>query len=288
MARIRTIKPDFWTDEKIVELSFEARLFFIGSWNFADDNGNLQRSARKLKMQIFPADAIDCEPLIQSLMAHGLFSEYEVNSEKYLHIKGFKAHQVINRPSKTGLPVPESGSSPTPLTDDSLTEGKGREVEGKGRERNGMEEEKVLVVPTPASEETPAPPISEIVPNSRAAAISILMRRNGVEGCNSANPIVQEWAANPKVTDDLLLTAADMAKKREVLRPGPNYLKPIIEQLLNPPRPKPNEDAWKRTPKGVEGKASELGICARPGETHDTLRERCESELRKRAQGVAA
>ena len=132
MARIRTIKPDFWTDEKIVELSFEARLFFIGSWNFADDNGNLQRSAKKLKMQIFPADAIDCEPLIQSLMAHGLLSEYEVNGEKYLHIKGFTTHQVINRPSKTGLPVPGSGSTPTPLTDDSLTEGKGRE--GKGKE----------------------------------------------------------------------------------------------------------------------------------------------------------
>jgi hypothetical protein len=139
MARIRTIKPDFWTDEKIVELSFEARLFFIGSWNFADDNGNLQRSARKLKMQIFPADAIDCEPLIQSLMTHGLFREYEVNGEKFIHIKGFKAHQVINRPSKTGLPVPDSGSSPTPLTESSLTEGKGEEGSRKGKEGNGKE-----------------------------------------------------------------------------------------------------------------------------------------------------
>jgi hypothetical protein len=138
MARIRTIKPDFWTDEKIVELSFEARLFFIGSWNFADDNGNLQRSAKKLKMQIFPADAIDCEPLIQSLMAHGLFREYEVNGETFIHIKGFKAHQVINRPSKTGLPVPESGSTPTPLTECSLTEGKGVGREGNGKERKGV------------------------------------------------------------------------------------------------------------------------------------------------------
>jgi hypothetical protein len=99
---------------------------------------------------------------------------------------------------------------------------------------------------------------------------------------------VQEWAANAKVTDDLLLTAADMAKKREVLRPGPNYLKPIIEQLLNPPKPKQSDDAWRRTDKGIEAKASQLGIYARPGETHDALRERCESEIRKRAQGVAA
>jgi hypothetical protein len=44
MARIRTIKPEFWTDEKVVECSFEARLMFIGMFNFADDKGNLVRS----------------------------------------------------------------------------------------------------------------------------------------------------------------------------------------------------------------------------------------------------
>jgi uncharacterized phage protein (TIGR02220 family) len=135
MARIRTIKPDFWTDEKIVELSFEARLFFIGSWNFADDYGNLQRSAKKLKMQIFPADAIDCEPLICSLIDHGLLTEYDVNGETFLHIKGFKDHQVINRPSKTALPTPENADLFEPLTEPSLTEGKGRE--GKGKNMSG-------------------------------------------------------------------------------------------------------------------------------------------------------
>lgn len=137
MARIRTIKPDFWTDEKIVELPIEARLFFIGSWNFADDFGNIQRSPKKLKMQIFPADAIDCEPIIQSLIAHGLFIEYDVDGEKYLHIKGFKAHQVINRPSKTGLPQPKSTQAQLPLTDPSLTEGKGRERKGKDKDMSG-------------------------------------------------------------------------------------------------------------------------------------------------------
>lgn len=138
MARIRTIKPDFWTDEKVVELSFEARLFYIGSWNFADDNGNLQRSAKKLKMQIFPADLIDCEPLIQSLIDQGMLTEYCVNGEVFLHIKAFRLHQVINRPSKTGMPTPEMANSPMPLTEPSLTEGKGRE--GKGKEGRGKEE----------------------------------------------------------------------------------------------------------------------------------------------------
>lgn len=144
MARIRTIKPDFWTDEKIVELPMEVRLFFIGSWNFADDNGNLQRSAKKLKMQIFPADAIDCEPLIQELLTHGLLTEYEVDGEKFLHIKGFKAHQVINRPSKTGLPTLEEQDLFESLSESSLTEGKGRE--GKGKDMSGKPDDAAEVL----------------------------------------------------------------------------------------------------------------------------------------------
>jgi uncharacterized phage protein (TIGR02220 family) len=135
MARIRSIKPDFWTDEKIVELPYEVRLFFIGSWNFADDSGNLQRSAKKLKMQVFPADVIDCEPLIQTLIDAGLFIEYSVNGETFIHIKGFKEHQVVNRPSKSSIPQPQERDLLTSLTECSLTEGKGKE--GKGEDMSG-------------------------------------------------------------------------------------------------------------------------------------------------------
>jgi len=138
MARIRTVKPDFWTDEKVVELSMAARLTVIGSLNFADDNGNLERSAKKLKMQIFPADSIDCEPLIQEVIAQGMFNEYSVNGKNYLHIKGFCKHQVINRPSKSNIPAPsfseESDATQAALTEPSLTEGKGKE--GKGKEED--------------------------------------------------------------------------------------------------------------------------------------------------------
>ncbi len=131
MARIRTIKPDFWTDEKITECSVSARLFFIGCWNFADDNGNLQRSAKKLKMQVLPADMIDCEPLVQELITHGMLIEYSVNNEKFLHIKGFKKHQVINRPSKSSIPGIEF-SDGSMNTHGSLIDG----MEGKGKEKD--------------------------------------------------------------------------------------------------------------------------------------------------------
>ena len=131
VARIRTVKPDFWTDETLTECSLSARLMFIGLFNFADDNGNLDRSSKQIKMKIFPADTIDCEPLVLDLIAHGVLIEYSVNGKKYLHIKGFKKHQVINRPSKTSIPEPESETTHGGLSEDSVTEGNGREGNGK-------------------------------------------------------------------------------------------------------------------------------------------------------------
>jgi uncharacterized phage protein (TIGR02220 family) len=125
MARIRTIKPDFWTDEQLTECSMSARLLFIGMWNFADDNGNLNRSPKKIKMQVFPADLVDCEPLIQELIAHGRIIEYSVNEELFLHIKGFKKHQVINRPSASSIPEPD-------FNEDSRKTPRGKGREGKG------------------------------------------------------------------------------------------------------------------------------------------------------------
>ncbi len=136
MPRIRTIKPDFWTDETITECSLSARLLFIGTWNFADDNGNIEHSVKQLKMKIFPSDEIKVGPPLNELLAHGLLIEYSLNGSKYLHIKGFKKHQVINRPSKTSIPeFNESLMTHGVLMDASLTEGKGRELEGKGKEK---------------------------------------------------------------------------------------------------------------------------------------------------------
>lgn len=150
MARIRTVKPEFWTDEKVVECSIPARLLFIGLFNFANDMGCLERSPKRLKMQIFPADALDCEPLIQELITHGLLTEYSVNDVCYLQIKGFLKHQKINRPSASKIPLPpefteskagkEEKRVPNQggLSEDSvnphggLTDGKGREGKGKG------------------------------------------------------------------------------------------------------------------------------------------------------------
>jgi len=128
MARIRTIKPEFWTDEKIGSVSIPARLLLVGSLNFADDHGGLDRSAKQLKAQVFPYDAIDCEPLVLELIGAGLVIEYQVADGKYLHIKGFQKHQKVDHPSKfPKTPAYECTDSPrddSSITDDDSEESK--------------------------------------------------------------------------------------------------------------------------------------------------------------------
>jgi len=145
MARIRTIKPDFWTDEKLTECSLSARLLFIGTWNFADDEGNLDRSSKQIKARVFPIDNIDCEPLIQELLTQGLLTEYSVDGKIFLHIQGFKKHQLINRPSKPTCP---------PFEDSLRTHGV-LTPEGKGREVK--EGNKPAAPKKPSAVELPAP-----------------------------------------------------------------------------------------------------------------------------------
>jgi hypothetical protein len=136
VARIRTIKPEFWSDDTITECSLSARLLFIGIWNFADDAGNLDRSHKQIKTRVFPLDNINCEPLIIELLAHGLLIEYSVSDKKYLHIPGFTTHQLINRPSKPVVPGYEASlKTHGALTEPSVTTHSVRE--GKGREETG-------------------------------------------------------------------------------------------------------------------------------------------------------
>lgn len=132
MARIRTIKPEFWTSEQVTECSLSARLLFIGMWNFADDGGNLAASVKTAKMQIFPADNIDIAPLVHELLSVGLLVEYHVNGRNYWHITGWK-HQQINRPSPLKHPQfnEHSVSAHVSLSEHSLEERKGRERKGK-------------------------------------------------------------------------------------------------------------------------------------------------------------
>ena len=138
MARIRTVKPEFWLDEKISSLSYPARLLAIGILNFADDAGRARASLESLKSQIFPYDDAITRNILASLVQELEHIEYilpyEVRAEKYYLIRNFKKHQRIDRPSRPLYPPPPSSLlARRGLVEQSPQEqGTGKGKEGKG------------------------------------------------------------------------------------------------------------------------------------------------------------
>jgi len=102
VARIRSIKPEFFTSEQIVECSTNARLLFVGMWCFSDDAGIHQASVNRLKMEVFPADDFTRDQIaewINELKGAGLIHEYEVDGESYWKVTGWEKHQRIDQPT---------------------------------------------------------------------------------------------------------------------------------------------------------------------------------------------
>ncbi|MCK1718881.1 hypothetical protein [Bradyrhizobium sp. 141] len=114
MARYRTIKPEFWSSEQVMECSPIARLMFIGLWNFADDAGRYSYSPKTIKAQVFPGDDITTEAIrgmVGELSENGLVRPYTVDGKEYLLITGWH-HQKIDKPQKPRHPAPPPEDSP--------------------------------------------------------------------------------------------------------------------------------------------------------------------------------
>lgn len=95
------MKPEFWTDEQVMECSPLARLMFIGIWNFCDDGGNHPLSEKTLKALIFPGDDIDSASIrrmLAELSSNGLLRFYEDSGKQYLNVRGWR-HQKIDKPT---------------------------------------------------------------------------------------------------------------------------------------------------------------------------------------------
>ena len=121
MARIRTIKPSFWTDEKIGKLSFGARLLFIASWNLADDEGIIIWNESYLRGQVFPYEKklplSQVKRMMDELIQQKLCVFYRCGCDSYAFIPGFHKHQVISKGQPSTKPLPTSPDFKAKFTD---------------------------------------------------------------------------------------------------------------------------------------------------------------------------
>lgn len=152
MARIRTVKPELWTDEDFMDLSLTARLMFIASLNFADDYGVLADKPRTLAARCLPNDEIDAPQVVDELVDSRFFTRtLAPDGSPVLVIRTFGSHQKIDKRTKGRWGDPsewENGPippEPPPIPPHPAESHPIPPTEGKGRERKGKEPSSVFV-----------------------------------------------------------------------------------------------------------------------------------------------
>jgi hypothetical protein len=166
MARIRTIKPAFFSSLSNADLPVGTRLTWIGLWTYVDDKGRGVDDARLVKAAVWPLDdsytTKKVEADLVKLEKAGKIGRYIHDGQRYLAVVKWRDHQRIDKPQRSTLPPapwePKSGNDPgtgqedsgnvpgTPPPDDGNAPGTmppkdGGEVEGNGSGREGKGKE---------------------------------------------------------------------------------------------------------------------------------------------------
>lgn len=101
MARMRSIKIDFFKDEDLTTLPFEHRLLFEGLLCLADREGRLEYRPKRIKVEIMPFDDVDIDAMCRRLADPNIphrpgkrfIDIYESSGQLYIEICNFKKHQ---------------------------------------------------------------------------------------------------------------------------------------------------------------------------------------------------
>jgi hypothetical protein len=127
MARIRTIKPEFFSSGDIVRLGPWARLLYIALWMEADREGRMEWKPETFKSRYFPDQKVDIMAMCDALLDEKLVVLYRPEDELLAWIPKFLKHQIINnREAASRLPAP------TP--ENTLTRESGVKVACQGKE----------------------------------------------------------------------------------------------------------------------------------------------------------
>lgn len=123
MARIRTIKPEFWTDEKMSLLDVTTRLVFLGIISLADDAGRLVDNVKLLDGQLFPNTDDSCRDALDTLARMGRILRYRSESgQGLIQVVRWEAHQKVDKPSKYVLPAPSDAAIAQAVAESAVAE----------------------------------------------------------------------------------------------------------------------------------------------------------------------
>lgn len=109
MARARNIKPGFFKNELLAELSPWDRLLFAGLWCLADREGRMEDRPKRIKMELFPCDDYKVEEGLCNLEQSGFLTRYTINGVAVISITNFIKHQSPHGTEKDSELPDENG-----------------------------------------------------------------------------------------------------------------------------------------------------------------------------------
>lgn len=145
--RARNIKPGFFKNEELAELSPLTRILFAGLWCMADREGRLEDRPKRIKAEILPYDSLlNCDgyensgtknamckktggegheinSMLDALASKQFILRYSVHGEHYIQISNFTKHQSCNvKENVSTIPAPCQDDTsfppyPLPLTE---------------------------------------------------------------------------------------------------------------------------------------------------------------------------
>lgn len=163
MARIRTIKPEFFRHEGLQDLEIAnpgkyPMMVFEGLWGHCDSKGRFEWRPRQLKLDILPFLPFDMAETLAILAESGMVKRYEVDGKEYGEIPSFEKHQRISGKELTdGEKYPEPNREATGKQRGSVGEIP-ESQEGKGTGREQEQEGNGVGANAPLAPSEPNPP----------------------------------------------------------------------------------------------------------------------------------
>lgn len=112
MARIRSIKPEFWQDEKLAPLDATTRLVFLGLVGMADDAGRILDNVKIIDAFIFPETEESCRASLDTLATLGRIKRgLTASGQRVIQVVNWR-HQRIDRPNFAGALPQIDGDTP--------------------------------------------------------------------------------------------------------------------------------------------------------------------------------
>jgi len=151
MARIRSIKPEFFKHLELQELESAhpnqyIMLVYSGLWTQCDKNGVFFYNAKVLKNEVLPYIDFDMRKTLDILEREGYFIRFRSGNREYGHIQNFSKYQFPSKNEKDApakYPAPpknnDSGNDSENITEDvpdndseNITEPEGKRIKEKG------------------------------------------------------------------------------------------------------------------------------------------------------------